>query len=55
MRMGKNMTSALAFAMRYEGWHTYNEQCRATVSAVVKLVEWGIVEVNAFGQFRMLG
>ena len=51
MKMGKNMEHALAFIRKYNGWHSYASD-RATVYAVWRLKERGLVEINQHQQFR---
>lgn len=53
MRLNHDMTNALDFARRYpDKWHTFNQAEPATVAAVERLRDLGLVEVNSYGQFR---
>lgn len=49
--IGHNMAHALAFIEGCRGWSTYATD-RATVNAVKSLARRGLVEVNAYHQFR---
>lgn len=51
MRIGKNMKHALDFARRFVGWHTYAKD-RATIDAINKLRELGVITTNQFHQFK---
>ena len=51
MYIGKNTLDALRFARMYPQWHSYAGD-RATVYAVWRLKERGLVEINQHQQFR---
>lgn len=54
--MGKNMVRVLKFAIQYRGedrWHTYGKD-RATVDALRRLEEMGLIERNEYRQFRLI-
>ena len=50
-----NILNTLAFYAKYEGWHSYDKNDRATVSAIKSLVKRGYLEVNEFNQARFTG
>ena len=52
-RIGHRMRRALEFAERCSGWHEY-DTARATRSAIERLRDRGLVEINRYGQFRIL-
>jgi len=52
--MGKIMKSVLRFGNKYSGWHTYSVRHDPTMLAIMRLAAKGFVEVNKFGQFRVI-
>lgn len=44
--VGENQCRLLAFAEKYQCWHSYNPKCRATVRAITRLHEKGYLFVN---------
>lgn len=52
--MGKNMRWVLLLAVQYPGWHTCGKD-RGTIDAIVRLGNEGLIETNAYGQFRLVG
>lgn len=52
-RIGHRMKKALDFAMKFPAWHTFDTG-RATKSAIERLRNRGLVEVNDYGQFRIV-
>lgn len=52
MKLTLDEQNALAFAQRYEGWHTY-AQDRRTAIAIGRLAIKGLVVVNQYRQFTL--
>ena len=47
------MRHALAFAMYYPGWHSWDKYCRTTKDALRRLEKRGLIEINNHKQFRL--
>jgi hypothetical protein len=50
--VGKNQARMLGFAARFPGWH-YHANDRATLRAIDGLKRRNVIEVDAFGRFRI--
>ncbi|KKL05792.1 hypothetical protein LCGC14_2602480 [marine sediment metagenome] len=51
VRLGPEMKRALKFISQVNGWHSFDN---TTKQPIMRLAKAGMVEVNAFNQFRRI-
>jgi hypothetical protein len=50
--VGKNQVNMLSFAFKYPTWHCHATD-RATINALQRLTDKGVLIVNDYGQFKI--
>ena len=51
--IGKHQCNLLDFAFKYQEWHSYNQNCKATKSAINGLIKRGCIRINSSRQFKI--
>ena len=51
--IGKHQCRSLDFAYNNQGWHSYNQKCRATKRALWALYLKGVIIFNTHDQFKI--